>query len=136
MVDQNTLERTPTRTFDKASDLPMSDRLIASDRVTDTAVFNRSGDKLGSIKNFMVDKVSGRAEYAVMEFGGILGIGSDFFPIPWDMLEYDEKQEGYVVDIDEERLNDAPRFREKQPTYNEEFGQRVYGHYGMVYPYA
>ena len=64
-------------------------RLIASNRVEGTAVYDRTGEKLGRIENFMVDKVSGRSEYAVMSFGGFLGIGDDHHPIPWSKLTYD-----------------------------------------------
>ena len=80
--------------------------LIASDRVEGTKVYNRAGDKLGSIKNFMVGKVSGQAEYAVIEFGGILGIGQDYFPVPWSILDYEEEQGGYVVDLTKEQVSD------------------------------
>ena len=55
-----------------------TDRLIASNKVEGTAVYNSEGEKLGSIYNFMVDKRSGRVEYAVLQFGGFLGLGSDY----------------------------------------------------------
>src|ERR1700722_18758988 len=72
-----------------------TDVLIASNKVEGTAVYNPGGDKLGSIYNFMVDKESGQVEYAVLQFGGILGLGSDHYPVPWAALEYDEEQGGY-----------------------------------------
>ena len=59
-----------------------TDRLIASDKVEGTAVYNRQGERLGSIYNFMVDKRSGQVEYAVMSFGGFLGIGDSYHPLP------------------------------------------------------
>ena len=66
-----------------------TDRLIASNKVEGTAVYNRQGERLGSIYNFMVDKRSGQVEYAVLSFGGFLGIGEDYYPLPWKALTYD-----------------------------------------------
>jgi len=109
-------------------------RLIASDRVEGTAVFDRQGEKLGKIENFMVDKRSGRAEYAVMSFGGFLGIGDDHFPIPWSKLNYDPDQNGYVVDIDRDQLKGGPNYRAGQdPAYDRDYDKRVFDYYGVVY---
>lgn len=113
-----------------------TDRLIASDKVEGTKVYNRQGDKLGSIMNFMVDKRTGKAEYAVMEFGGILGIGNEYYPIPWEMLHYEPAQGGYVVDITREKLDKAPHFRDRNTAFDHAFGQSVFGHYGLGYPYV
>jgi hypothetical protein len=110
-------------------------RLIASDRVEGTKVYNGSGEKLGSLKNFMVGKVSGHAEYAVIEFGGLFGMGSDFYPIPWDMLTYDTDKGGYVVDLTKEQLQDAPRHGSEFPEYDHNYGRRVFEYYGLAYPY-
>ena len=81
-----------------------TDRLIASNKVEGTAVYNRQGERLGSVYNFMVDKRSGQVEYAVMSFGGFLGIGDSYHPLPWKSLTYDTSQGGYVVDLDKDRL--------------------------------
>ena len=110
-------------------------RLIASDRVEGTKVYNRAGEKLGSIKNFMVGKVSGHAEYAVIEFGGILGMGNDYYPIPWDMLTYETDKGGYVVDLSREQLENAPRHGDAFPEYDHNYGRRIFDYYGMAYPY-
>jgi sporulation protein YlmC with PRC-barrel domain len=121
-----------------ASDVVMDEtnQLIASNKVEGTAVYNHDGERLGSIYNFMVDKQSGRVEYAVLSFGGFLGIGQDYYPIPWEALTYDTSQGGYIADIDRERLENAPRYSaEQEPDYNRAYGERVYGAYGMQYPY-
>jgi hypothetical protein len=110
-------------------------RLIASDRVEGTRVYNRAGQRLGSIKNFMVGKISGHVEYAVIQFGGILGLGSDYYPIPWDMLNYDTEKGGYIVDLTKEQLENAPRHGAEFPEYDHNYGQRVFEYYGMAYPY-
>lgn len=111
-----------------------TDRLIASDKVEGTRVYNLGGERLGSIRNFMVNKRSGRVEYAVMEFGGILGIGNEYYPLPWDMLDYEEAQGGYVVDIDKDKLEGAPRYRDRDPIWDEIYARQVYGYYGMPFP--
>jgi hypothetical protein len=110
-------------------------RLIASDRVEGTRVYNRAGEKLGSIKNFLVGKVSGHVEYAVIEFGGILGLGSEFYPIPWDMLTYDTEKGGYVVDLTKDQLENAPSHGAEAPEYDHNYGRRVFDYYGVAYPY-
>jgi sporulation protein YlmC with PRC-barrel domain len=66
-----------------------TDRLIASNKVEGTAVYNRRGEKLGSVYNFMVDKRSGKVEYAIMSFGGFLGMGDSYHPLPWNVLTSD-----------------------------------------------
>ncbi len=71
-----------------------TNRLIASNKVEGTAVYDRNGNRLGSVYNFMVDKRAGRVEYAVMSFGGFLGIGEEYHPLPWDQLTYDTNQGG------------------------------------------
>src|SRR3546814_3525998 len=71
-------------------------RLIASDKVEGTNVYNAENEKLGSVRNVMIDKRSGQAEHAVLEFGGIFDVGSDIYPIPWDMRTYDTDKNGYV----------------------------------------
>src|SRR5215212_8243601 len=85
-------------------------RLIASNKVEGTAVYNREGEHLGTVYNFMVDKVTGQVAYAVMSFGGFLGLGQSYHPLPWRLLTYNTKVGGYVVDLDKDRLRDAPSF--------------------------
>jgi hypothetical protein len=110
--------------------------LIASDRVEGTAVFNRQGDHLGRIARFMVDKASGQVRYAVLSFGGFLGLGQDHYPLPWSMLRYDTQQGGYVVDLDKRLLENAPRHGVgDDPRYDEDYGRSVYQYYGMIYPW-
>lgn len=121
-------------THDIATDETTS--LIASNKVEGTAVYNREGDRLGSIYNFMVDKTSGNVQYAVLSFGGFLGVGQDYYPLPWSMLTYDTDQGGYVVDLDKSRIQDAPRYSPtEEPVYDREYGRRVHDYYGATYPW-
>jgi sporulation protein YlmC with PRC-barrel domain len=81
---------------------------IAASQVNGTNVYNTAGEKLGSVYDVILDKVSGKAEYAVMSFGGFLGIGDKYHPLPWQQLTYDPSQGGYVVNLDKRRLEGAP----------------------------
>lgn len=111
-------------------------RLIASNKVEGTAVYNRNREKLGSIYNFMVDKESGQVEYAVLTFGGLFGLGGDYYPLPWDVLSYDTSQGGYVVDLDKETLEKAPRYSgSDMPRFDSDYGREVYDYYGVNYRY-
>jgi hypothetical protein len=109
--------------------------LIASDKVEGTAVYSYSSEKLGVIRNFMVNKLSGEVEYAVLQFGGFLGIGEDYYPLPWDALTYDTDLKGYVVNIDKSILQDAPHYSSEEPVFDRDYGRRIYGAYGLEYPY-
>jgi len=101
--------------------------LIASNKVEGTAVYNRTGERLGSVYNFMVGKRSGKVAYAVMSFGGFLGIGDSYHPLPWNSLTYDTNKGGYVIDADKDRLSKAPSFRgsEEDPFSQSDYGRRV-----------
>ena len=85
--------------------------LIAASKVNRTSVYNTQGESLGSIYDVMIDKLSGQVSYAVMSFGGFLGMGEDYHPLPWSILHYDTNQGGYVVNLDKESLEGAPRYR-------------------------
>jgi PRC-barrel domain protein len=86
--------------------------LIASDKVEGTAVYGPDADKIGRIENLMIDKMSGRVAYAVLTFGGFLGMGNDYYPLPWSMLKYDEGLGGYIVNLTRDQLESAPKYRE------------------------
>jgi hypothetical protein len=83
--------------------------LIASDKESGKAVYGAENKKIGSIENVMIDKTSGEIAYAVLSFGGFLGIGKDHYPVPWKVLRYDSDLGGYRSDINENRLKGAPK---------------------------
>lgn len=100
--------------------------LIASNKVEGTAVYNRQGEKLGEVYNFMVGKRSGEVAYAILSFGGFLGIGQKYHPLPWNALTYDTGKKGYVIDADKERLMRAPNYAAgEEPFSRPEYGQQV-----------
>ncbi|WP_188055078.1 PRC-barrel domain-containing protein [Sphingosinithalassobacter sp. CS137] len=112
-----------------------TNRIIASDKVEGTAVYNPEGDRLGTVERFMVDKKSGQAEYAVMSFGGLFGIGDRHYPLPWQALTYDIDKNGYVVNVTKEQLEGAPNYERggDEPNYDRDYGERVYTYYGYTY---
>jgi sporulation protein YlmC with PRC-barrel domain len=120
-----------TATLDKRE----TSSLIGSDKVEGTAVYRANGDKLGTIERVMIDKLSGKVAYAVMSFGGFLGLGHDHYPIPWSLLRYDTRLEGYVVEMNDEQLKGAPRFTADHPfDWNDnERGRRVYDYYKVPF---
>jgi hypothetical protein len=87
-----------------------TERLIASDKVEGTAVFDRNGKHLGRVHHLMIDKYSGQVAYAIATFGGLFGIGENWIPLPWKALNYETRVAGYVVDIDRARLEKAPNY--------------------------
>ena len=86
--------------------------LIGSDKVEGTAVYGAGEKKIGSIERVMIDKASGKVSYAVLSFGGFLGVGNDHYPLPWQSLKYDENLGGYVTGLTEDKLNGAPKYAE------------------------
>jgi PRC-barrel domain len=100
MVTQSALDTTTRETHS----------LIGSDKVEGTAVYRSNGEKVGSIARVMIDKLSGKVAYAVMSFGGFMGIGEDYYPLPWKLLTYNPRLEGYEVNIGEQQLKGAPKY--------------------------
>jgi sporulation protein YlmC with PRC-barrel domain len=85
-------------------------QLISSEDVEGTDVYGVDGKNIGKIDHLMIDKVSGRVTYAVISFGGFLGLGHSHYPVPWAALKYEPKLGGYITGITEEKLKDAPAF--------------------------
>jgi hypothetical protein len=84
--------------------------LIGSDKVEGTDVYGTDGEKIGYIERVMLDKISGKVSFAVLSFGGFLGIGHDHYPLPWQSLKYDTGLGGYVTGITERQLKNAPKY--------------------------
>jgi len=106
--------------------------LIAADKVQGTAVYNNAGESLGSIYDVMIDKRSGRVAYAIMSFGGFLGMGNSYHPLPWSMLKYDVNKGGYVVNLNGDQLRQAPSYEAgTEPAWGDEkFETGIHRYYG------
>ena len=123
----------------KAGDVAVDEtsRLIASNKVEGTVVYDRSGERLGAVHNFMVDKVSGQVAYAVLAFGGFLGLGENHHPLPWRALTYSTELGGYVVDIDPGSVAGAPSHGPGEDGFADPgYGGRVDDFYGKRAPTA
>jgi hypothetical protein len=124
MSSYNTTSHPPLNAGDGSS-LSETTSLIAATKVNGTHVYNRQGDSIGSIYDLMINKRNGRVDYAIMSFGGFLGLGEHYHPLPWHLLTYDPRQGGYVVDVDRDRLEGGPSFATSS---SPDWSDGVYGH--------
>jgi sporulation protein YlmC with PRC-barrel domain len=107
-----------------------SGTLIAAEKVEGTDVYNLQGEKLGTVDDIMIDKVSGKAIYALMSFGGFLGIGEKYHPLPWSTLKYDERKGGYIVNLDKRMLENAPTYdMDEDFRWTPDYGRQVDKYY-------
>lgn len=104
-------------------------RLTSADDLRGISVYGVTGDKIGSIDQLMVDRETGQIVYAVISFGGFIGIGEDHYPVPWRAMRYSHEHEGYLTKINEDTVRDAPRFRDNS-FGNREWERSVFRHYG------
>jgi hypothetical protein len=88
--------------------------LILSSRVLDTPVYNGKRQRIGHLADLSVDKTTGQVVFAIMSFGGFLGIGERFHPIPWALLHYDSGLGGFIVPLDDSALEGAPHYDRKE----------------------
>lgn len=108
--------------------------LIGSDKVEGTKVYDLNNEKIGKIERVMIDKLSGKVAYAVLSFGGFLGIGDEHYPIPWSKLTYDEGVDGYRTDLSKAQLEDAPHYSAHDDDFDwndRERGMGIYNYYGV-----
>ena len=105
--------------------------LIAADKVAGTAVYNREARNIGSIRTVMLNKLNGRVAYAVLESGGFLGIGAEYYPVPWEALKYSTELGGYAIDVGD--FDNAPRYpADSEPNWADRlFSDGLRRHYGL-----
>jgi sporulation protein YlmC with PRC-barrel domain len=108
-------------------------KLIAAHKVQGANVYSTALEKLGTVEDIMIDKASGRIAYAILSFGGFLGIGDRYYPLPWERFKYNRELGGYIVDIDRETLEGAPSYSDtKTAAWDDDaWGRDVYAHYGV-----
>lgn len=105
--------------------------LIGADKVQGTTIYNTRGDDLGEVDDLMIDKLTGKVAYAVVTYGGFLGIGTDRRALPWGVLTYDTNLNGYVVSADDDVLRSAPAGADERELNDRTWGSRLYEHYGV-----
>jgi sporulation protein YlmC with PRC-barrel domain len=110
----------------------MQHAIITAKKVTGTAVTNPAGEDLGRIEDLAIEKVSGRVVYAILSFGGLLGIGAKHFALPWEALHYGPDRDSYIVEIDPEVLRRAPGFDPDTPPdmSDRRWGAQIHEYYG------
>jgi len=104
--------------------------LVSSADVDGTNVYARDGSSIGSIDHLMIDKQSGKVAYAVMGFGGFLGMGEEHQPVPWSKLTYDTSKNGFVTDITEQDVKGAPT-RSDDWHADRDWERRTHDYYGV-----
>lgn len=105
--------------------------LIQSNRTETMPVRSRDGDKIGHVASFMLHKRSGHALYAVLAIGGFLGMGKAFYPLPFELLDYDPASDAYVVTIDRRVLEGGPSWAANAPDFDQAYADRVAQYYGV-----
>jgi sporulation protein YlmC with PRC-barrel domain len=92
---------------------------ILASKVKGTSVYNTAGDKIGHVEDIVLDKQSDHIMFAALGFGGVLGVGEKYYPVPWSVLDYNKDRGGYVVPMSEEELKSAPTYRLEDLTKND-----------------
>jgi sporulation protein YlmC with PRC-barrel domain len=111
-------------------------RVLSASTLAGDRVRNNAGEDLGKIEEIMIDIPSGRVAYAVLSFGGFMGIGDKLFAVPWQALRIDEGEHQFVLDVDRKTLESAPGFEKNSwpDMADPNFAASVHGHYGRT-PY-
>jgi sporulation protein YlmC with PRC-barrel domain len=106
--------------------------MVSSDNVIGTRVYDPSGEHIGKVERIVLEKRGGRVAYAVLSFGGFLGIGDDHYPLPWAKLDYDESLNGFRIDLTKEQLEGAPSYpRTEDYDWSGDRGRRIYDYYDV-----
>ncbi len=106
--------------------------LLSSTTIAGDDVRNELGEDLGKIEDLMIDLDSGRIAYAVLSFGGFLGIGDKYFAIPWEALRVSKETHEFILDVPKEKLENAPGFdKDNWPAApDRQFVENIYNYYG------
>ncbi len=107
---------------------------IRASKVKGTTVYNTAGDKIGNVEDVILDKQTDRIMFAALGFGGVLGVGEKYAPVPWSVLDYNEDRGGYVVPLSEDTIRQAPAYSMSDLVKNDGAGansirQRTYEYY-------
>ena len=106
---------------------------ILASRVKGTSVYNGEGDRIGTVEDIVLDKQSNRILFAAVGFGGFLGAGEKYYPIPWSMLDYRQDKNGYVLPLTRDWLENAPAYDLEDLTTHDgsqgDIRERTYSYY-------
>ncbi|MEZ4522153.1 MAG: PRC-barrel domain-containing protein [Thermomicrobiales bacterium] len=111
----------------------LEQHVLSATTIIGDSVVNAAGEDLGKIEELMIDLDHNRVAYAVLSFGGFLGIGDKLFAVPMESLALDQPNHEFILDVDRETLEDAPGFDEDNwpDTADREWGANIYAHYGQ-----
>jgi sporulation protein YlmC with PRC-barrel domain len=131
-METNYLSRDTYGMYKNVGDGP-GPALMGADTLIGNDVYNSAGDSLGTIKEFMIDMSSGRISYAVLSFGGFLGMGDRLFAVPWQALKLDTKNKRFTLNASKEQLKKAPGFdKDHWPSMaDDSWATDVYAFYGV-----
>jgi sporulation protein YlmC with PRC-barrel domain len=108
---------------------------ILASKVRGTPVYNDAGDKIGTVEDIVLDKQSNQILFAALGFGGVLGMGEKYYPVPWSMLDYSEDKGGYVVPLNKESIKKAPAYELKDLTKHDgslgSIREQTYSYYNV-----
>lgn len=112
----------------------MRNLILSSSSITGTNVTNQKGDNLGEIKDLMIDTEAGTINYAVLSFGGFLGLGDKYFAIPFEAFDVNTTTEKFVLNVSKDRLENAPGFDKNDwpKTNDTQYWDNLYNHYGVT----
>lgn len=107
-------------------------KVLSADAVRGDRVYNPEGEDLGRIEDVMLDLETGSIAYAVLSFGGFLGLGDKHFAIPWQALRLDQERSTVILDVPKDRLKEAPGFERNDPPEftDRSWGAEIHSHYG------
>lgn len=110
--------------------------MMSADTLVGNDVYNKEGEALGGIKDIMLDMRNGRVSYAVLTFGGFLGMGQKLFAVPWEALELDTREKRFVLNVEKGRLKDAPGFdKDHWPDMaDQSWAREIHSYYGTRSP--
>ena len=105
--------------------------LIAASRVEGTPVFSATGDKLGKVDDLLIEKVSGKAVYALLSFDGFLGSGQRYYPVPWALLDYDEAKGGYLTPLTRDQIENGHSVGDREVQDEVTWREQVHAYYSV-----
>ena len=103
--------------------------LIRATAVVEPRVETREGSAVGTVHAFLIDKRSGRTDFAVLSLGGFLGMGKSFYPVPFSLLDFDPVRDVYVATLDRKQLEGGPSWANNVPTFDQPYADRVASYY-------